>query len=357
MEEARGVSNLEVQNHFLELLKEINEYNFKHVKVDFFLHGVLSLELIERMNADNNNIKIFFDDVDSFYEKIYSIITNRSIHMGPLTLMYMNAGYMSYENGIEFYKATTLMQRYLQSNYKKYKHYEEFFGGFSIPANALGGMIFKFPYEIRYSGYKDLDSYINAFYQQDKKIDATKRTNFCGSMLSNLKIMYDGTISHCQNIMFDAYETNRNKNKKMNSKDDLHTQAIKSYQEHKNVFINLLTSSDEEINKAIYQAEQATIRNNFRNSVNTIANMMFVMAKVGQIDHSYLVDLNKLKRHAFLMARIEACYYNLVSYTGSIFVHTASQIRFLCNGMMDEAETFINEMLRREGDIPDGFIR
>ena len=69
--------------------------------------------------------------------------------------------------------------------------------------------------------------------------------------------------------------------------------------------------------------------------INNIANYIYVMAQIGQVDESYLTDLNKLKRHAFYLSFINTCYYNLIHSAGSACIRNTSEVRLLCNGALD----------------------
>ena len=67
----------------------------------------------------------------------------------------------------------------------------------------------------------------------------------------------------------------------------------------------------------------------------TLANDIYFMAQTGQVSRSYLNDFEKIKRHAFYLAHINTCYYNLIMLSGSAFIRNTSDIRLLCNGVLD----------------------
>ena len=87
--------------------------------------------------------------------------------------------------------------------------------------------------------------------------------------------------------------------------------------------------------KAIYE----TYRDNgFLMQYNEVINLMFLLAQCHQIDTNYLEDMNKLMRHAFIIAGSQGCIYNNMIKTGSAYTKNAGYLRLLCNGLMDAIE-------------------
>mgnify|MGYP006928637842 FL=1 len=58
-----------------------------------------------------------------------------------------------------------------------------------------------------------------------------------------------------------------------------------------------------------------------------LINQIYVLALAGQADRSYLYDFDKLKKHAFIMARNNQCYDGLKTMNGSIFLRGNEEIR------------------------------
>lgn len=63
---------------------------------------------------------------------------------------------------------------------------------------------------------------------------------------------------------------------------------------------------------------------------------MYLMAKYNQIDKSYYYDYEKLLKHALVISKLNVCAVTRLVKTGSIFLTNAGQIRFFCNGLLDE---------------------
>ena len=74
---------------------------------------------------------------------------------------------------------------------------------------------------------------------------------------------------------------------------------------------------------------------------------MFQMASCDLIDGSYKNNLRKIETHAFILSHLNSCYYALNSATGSSIMHGISDIKLLCNGIMDLIENEINLLAKR----------
>lgn len=348
-----GSSQEVVKNHLIELHKKLNTLKLKNAKVFLFVHTVISDSIIDYC-SNFENIKTFYDDINDFYLECLENNINGNVKQECFTFQYMNGGYQSFEDGLKLSETCERMERFLRLHQDDYKYFQDFPMELDIGANVLGVVSHRFPKRIRDSGCKTLDEYVNKFINDNQSIIYGVTTEFCGSVGHDLKVMYDGTSTTCQNLMFDAYNFIHNKNS-INYSNNIMDESSKYMVSNQKHCLNLLTATDEEIEAQKQWFYSSFHENNTMAMFNIIANMMFIMAQVGQISRSYLDDLSKIKRHAFLMAPLECCYYNLMVATGSIIVHPASQIRYLCNGLMDKAEEYINTTLKRQGEIPDGY--
>lgn len=351
--DARGGDSDILKNNIINLYKKLNQTKINNIEVHFYIHSVLSNFLIDYFLDSTDNIKYFYDDLNSFYIDMFNNCLNRQVHLGPITLQYMNGSQASTEDGLRFSECCERMERFLQVNKNKYEYFKKFPLDIDVGANALGCVVHNLPSHIRENGYDSLDEYVDAFLNGDENILYNNNTEYCGATIHDLKVMYDGTSISCQNFLFDSY-----KNGKENNNDDddntIKNLATKAAMTNNTQSLNLLTASDEEINKQLSWGVKTIKQNNMAAMTNMIANLMFIMANIGQISNEYLHDLNKIKNHAFMLAALECCYYNLIVATGSSLIHPSSQIRYLCNGLMDKAENMIKLVLEREGSIPNG---
>jgi hypothetical protein len=90
--------------------------------------------------------------------------------------------------------------------------------------------------------------------------------NFCGNGCGELKIMYDGTLVNCQNSIFDTQDAFLLKNDNIENMIK-HSMATHTY------YINLLTASDDEINKYFY-IFNTIHKNSFMSNLSSVITLM-----------------------------------------------------------------------------------
>lgn len=341
-------------DNFTALFRKLNNIKLNNLKCGFFIHAVMSKTLMDYINNDFKKIEEYFNDVNDFLKILNMEAISDSIFLGPYTLQYMNGSYASIEDGLQWVETCNRMQRFLFANQNKFPYLKEFCENLDFGANTLGCVVHRLPKRIRDRGCKNLDEYVDKFLDGDPHIMQNIFSEYCGTLQSNLRIMYDGTSINCQNFIFDAYDSQNKKT--INYNDTVYDQARKYAVEQKVHMLNLITATDEEINKILHWANEVNNKNNTLAAMNMIANNIFMMAQIGQVDRNYLHNFNKIKNHAFLIAVIECCYFNLLVATGSTILHPISQIRYFCNGLLDKAEETINQVVNTKGDIPDGYV-
>lgn len=113
-------------------------------------------------------------------------------------------------------------------------------------------------------------------------------------------------------------------------------------------YLNIIDSSKEDIEKLVHFYSTTHDPTIVLFETQQLINRIYLMALCGQTDISYLYDFNKLKRHAFILARAYQCYNNLKCRNGSIYIRGNEEMRFFCNGILDIAEENIN---REIGDF------
>lgn len=330
---SRGGNGSIIKNNIITLIEKLNNINLNYVKFSFHFHGVLSRQIIYNI-IEYEDIKKYLLEINNFLQDIDKKILNKNIYYNSISLQYENAIKGSTQDGIAFSNFVKKMDSILFADkelfpYLKYR----FENGAAI--HLLGGFMKPVSLCLNQTNF-NLDQLIEKILKKEY----INETLFCGSMLYTLKIMFDGTILTCQNSMFDAYHLPEKP--KSNSIED---QARHSYMLH-NQRVNLFTSTDEEINDYIDYNYKHLKGGNLLFMINTIANLLFLMSLNGQVDISYSKNLQKTYKHAFLLANLNCCFYNLLIFSGSTLIRNTGEIRFLCNGIMDMIEDNIeNELL------------
>lgn len=334
---SRGGSREVIKENFLKLNDLLNNTHLEHINITFSIHAILSLNTISYLK-DWEDLRNYLFDFDDFYYSMSQTCNNARAKWESFTLQCQNAGFDStVEDGINYITTCKKLDAIITQDKHLYKTEDWWYMNNHFQINSLGDMINRVPREIRRMGFKSLDEYVDAYINNDPRVQETKMTLYCGATLTDLKIMYDGSIMSCQNYLFDAFEKNKKK-----YGDSLADQMLKNAVKYNRQILNPLTMTDEDLEKHLDYLWGLNFNNAMSGMFNGICNLMFMMAQIGQIDISYLQDLNKLKRHAFILSLEENCYYILGLMTGSVLLHGASHIRYWCNGIMDEVEEFMN---------------
>ena len=330
---SRGGNGSIIKNNIIELIKKLNSVNLKYVKFNFYFHGVVSRQIIYNI-VEYEDIRNYLLEINNFLGEIENKVLNKNICCNSITLQYENAIKGSTEDGIAFANFVKKMDSILFSNKELFPYLAHRFKN-GAATHLLGGFIQPISRILRNEN-NNLEQLIDKILKKE----IINETLFCGAMLYTLKIMYDGTILTCQNSMFDAYYLPEKP--KSNSVED---QSRHSYILH-NQRVNLFTSTDKEINQYIDYNDKHLNGGNLLFMINTIANLLFLMSLNGQVDISYSRNLQKTYKHAFLLANLNCCFYNLLIFSGSSLIRNTGEIRFLCNGVMDMIEDNIeNELL------------
>ncbi len=328
----RGANADKIKENCLELNELFNNTNFNNLEVFISFHGVVSNSLIEYLNTFDK-IDDYLYEIQTFLDDIHSRNISRYVHFTNITLQYENGTECTSEQGVrlaDFVKKVELLRHKNKGRYR-------FFNNESFIFELLGGAGEIFEQNLIRSKVNSLDEYINFFINKKSDIvnELHKRSLYCGPGVAELKVTYDGTAVTCQNSIFDIYMDEEQLT------DEVRDQARLAQMQHGHK-INYITSTDEEILK------YNTFINNTRKPctqrfmIYNIANLMIMMARIGQIDPTYCYDFEKIKRHAFLLSNINCCYYNLVVNSASNIIRSAAEIRFLCNGILDMYEEALN---------------
>ena len=148
-----------------------------------------------------------------------------------------------------------------------------------------------------------------------------------GDNNSKFKIMYDGTLVPCQNLIYDTKEIAYSPN---DTKEDYIRKSLANH----HVSVNPITDDDDTIAKGLdrfYIGRTCS----FIFAYNQICSLMFLMAKYGQIDSEYITNKKKLLSHAYILLTIIGCGYNNMITTGSLYSRSTGTIRTYANGVID----------------------
>lgn len=322
----RKAKNEQILNTIQFVLNKLNNISLKKVNININIHGVLSLELINRLNTVEK-IKNYYLDLDKTMEKITSWSNNKKVHIGPaISLGDECPTQASTEDGLNFYNFY-LKSRSLDLN------------DFSSPSiintiNCIPNIVNAawVPTVEQLIHSRNLDDFldfINLNYKDEKINKILCNSLFCCNNYSELKIMYDGTLCNCQNHIFETQLENLPNIK------DFKNQVKRNLVKH-NYFINPLKDSDEIIEKnlSMFTAAKET---SFYYTYQQTVSLMYYLSQTNQIHKSYKEDFRKLQIHAIPMSLLHQCSYNNQMMTGSMFNKYTGIIRFFCNGIIDEA--------------------
>lgn len=330
--EARGGNGEIILENILTLIEKINKISLKNVNVTCTMHGVVSRQIIHSL-IDYEDIYQYLLEINNTIKIIKQKIINKNFYFGNITLQYENAIKASYKDGIALNNFTQKVERVLYSNIDAFPYLKErFLNGVAV--HILGG--FLTPLSRHIKNWDKLENYLSDIISGKVKID----TPFCAPILNCLKIMYDGTLLTCQNSMFDAYHLDEELIS--NSVED---QSRSAYIKHGQK-VNVISGTDEEIEQYINYVYQHLHGGNMRFMITSIANLLLLLSSCGQIDISYSKNIKKTYLHAFLMANLNCCYYNLLIFSGSSLIRNTGEIRFLCNGIMDQIEDNVEKELK-----------
>lgn len=160
----------------------------------------------------------------------------------------------------------------------------------------------------------------------------------CGFNTHALKIRYDGTLIHCQSAIlgFDADVLKER---------DGHDYQIQRRRIIKGFYPNIITDSDEIIDKYLYEC---TLQNQFSfpAAFAQASNLFINLLYADQVDSKYF-DRTEFLKCIYHLMFTTSCPHNSMMQTGTLYGKYAGNMRFLCNGFMDiiyqEKEKFIKD--------------
>ena len=346
---ARGTKNDTVIKNIKYFINELNQYHFKNVSIRFNLHSVLSMQLVDSLDT-YDKIHNYFTNYDNLMIELLDCITNKNIMYKANDFILQNSGKFTTEYGL---RVTEFLNKVDTLNSQHHYKSINAWGSRRFSTYSMGSIAPDMIKLLEGSNIYNLDEYIDKFLSYDKNIrdKVRKPLCMCSTLLGYLRVLPDGTVVDCHASIYDTFI---DKNLISDSIYDLSRYYCNKFGRYP----NLVTGTDEEIDKIIEFYERtsndATMIAMYHESVI----IMYLMAIAGQISQDYLKDFNKLKRHAFILCRWGQCYTALKVLNGSVLSRGNEEYRYMCNGVMDFVEKYINEELQRikENRILNGKI-
>lgn len=342
--ELRHDSDNKVIKNLKKVIEDLNQVPLKNVEVEFYLHGVISFELIKHLNGDLEKIKSYWDECRKTAEELPALGWNRNVKV---------FGTFSVAEEVPYHCSTAEGLDYFDFLIKSYAC-DGCLSGLEFLCGQWSRIIdFAFPEKKNYT-LDEIVTWLNNVrkdsFSDSMNFVTRELTNgfYCGTGVSELKLMYDGTLVNCQNSIFETTEDN------IDPEVTLQNEVKRSWVK-KNWFINPQTASEEDLARYKYMFMTGR-RSTFWHSWNTTIAKMHYMALNGQISHLYRDDLKLLINHAYIITYINQCMYNNAIYTGSMWTKDTGIIRRYANGFAEFSERKENNIrlnarsAEREGD-------
>lgn len=339
--EIRGANDQIIFNNLSKLITDLNQVKLNHLNINISLHGVISLELMKKLDTTDKLIH-YYNNMGKFADDIAQLAINQRVHINSTPDLSLETPVQaSTEDGLLLYNFITKSLS-IPSNYF-----------YNYATSIIRKTVFiQFEYVLEFAkqfqakSVNDLIDKILANKINYKSfIELGQGMPFCGTNNGDLHFMYDGTIITCQNYMFDQ------KKEYLKADNDFEL-TVKKTMIDKNFFINPITASPKEVQKFL------SIFNEFRHSsytflIDHIVNLMFWMSKAEQINRIYANDYKLLFKHALLLVNYNCCLYNNRLKSGSFYTRWDGYIRFMCNGFIDQVEAEMNHLLQFKGEDDD----
>ena len=319
----RKIDQTLVTSNINFVFNKLNQLNFKNINIGIEFNGVLSRVLTKELNT-LDKINDYITKGKEWINHFVKLNQNPKVSVGEFMPMSPEVPYKcSIEDGV--------LIKYFYYLLKTIDKDQSLF----MAKSFLRGYDFTLR-KIQESGFENttmlenLKLLINNISNQnnDPLYQILTMSSSCSPYFGSLKIMYDGTLLECHNLIFDT----KKEYMKTNNKEE---KSIKYSLIDKKRIINLLDENNQEvIEKVLYIGEQSS-QYSFFSTFNETINLIYMLSLNGQADKEYLHNYDKLLLHAFILTRIDTCIFNRRITTGSEFFVSAGQIRFFCNGFLD----------------------
>ncbi len=332
-EQLRGVKSEIIENNIFKLMSNLDGLNLKNVKLDISFHNVISFDLIKELYKGNNpdaNIKTFWDNAHKFLNKCKLLCSldekflNFNTCMSPGLINPYNATKEEGELFVKFYEDNCRLD---------------------IPESIFAVRQFTFNFTEPHKDLEDIDAEIrnildNMHIENIKSMDPG-----CNSVVGNINIRYTGEVMHCQNV---AHSLTLEEIEGADYNEiDL---DIKKNQLMHHAYPNIISGDSNDIHKYLWKWDTVEAKYCLPHQLVFTINMMYLLAKCGQIKSQYLTDPRKLFRHAYYIVYAFDCWENNLNETASVFGQTIGQIRLMANGLCDYMDKDIADQAIAEGE-------
>ena len=333
----RGGNSQFILENFKKLFQKLNTYRFKNItKVVAITHAVCSTELIEYLDS-LEKVEEYIKEHNDFYQELEHYVLNKQVEILPPSFAYQNGTVASVQDGINLNTFCTYMNAVRVAG--KYPDMFDYSQENTDVAFSMGGFAGEdIVQKMKETNSTDLGQFVSEYFLNENHPEHFRVLDGCSSSLTDLKLMYDGQILICQNSTFDV-------NLKLKDLDsDILSQGRYHFVNHHQT-CNLVTGTDEELEQYFTHILMSRDPANFKMLYSNVFNLMVMLSEAGQIDASYYKNLRKIQRHAYIMAKICWCYYNVYVLTGTKYTRHLGEIRQMANGMLDRLENMILQKL------------
>ena len=334
--DVRGGSSDIISQTIIHVLEELSKADLKKVFVDGAFHAVLSYDAMRKMKDDMDALQTYYTQMDRWANEMKSHISSPGIMFGPKISVNIEHPYDAcQQDGID-------LLTFVKNSDKIDKSEMSF--KFNPAVDMPGSMSEGFKWLYR-DGFDSVQEALTTLYEDGEISREMSGHLFCSNNVNELKVMYDGTLVNCQNYIFDMEYENIPKAKTVEN------EAKRALVSHK-YFVNALTDDIDVVWDNIRLFNDLKYES-FPFLYQQVCNFMYMLAKCGQIDQSYLTDKAKFFEHAWLLAVGYDCAYNHIIQTGSHLVKQTGYIRQYTNGLLDIASELDRQDKKRmdEGEF------
>lgn len=333
----RKISSDVITNNLLYFFTELNKINFNNIHILIQFNGVITRELLYELNTIEK-LQNFLDHGQQWLDQFYEINKNSSVEMFTGIPFSPEVPFLcTKQDGIQLNNFYLLLKSISEGYTKEFL--ASFLRGFNSKIKALK--------ENEYTEISIVDalkflSNLNFKTEWQKNLyNILSSSQYCGSNFRGLKIMYDGTLIECHNLIFDT----ELEYIKYNSSEEY---AMKKNLIDKKRIINLLQNENpQEVKTLLYRGSQIE-EESFFSTFNNAMNLLYTMSCCGQAEKDYMYNKEKLLLHAYILTRINTCSHDRRVCTGSASFINSGMVRFFCNGFLSlviDDEGRIKELL------------
>jgi organic radical activating enzyme len=334
----RKGSSSQIHDNIKSLIEKLNNTNLNKVRVRVTHHGVLSLELLKKLQTPEAILE-YSNHMVNWGKEFHELNTNRHVYTAPeVDIAPENPVEANTMDGLRLNNFCELSNRLNPGKRDSFKYHL----GAVDPVHGLykGGW---FPLHLiveamHNCGFDTLDEAVQGIIDNPmlkrEFFDSLNPALYCGNGVGELKVMYDGTLINCQNHIFETQE-------ELIHDDNERIEAVKKSLASHGYFINPITATDDEVDKYFSLFHNAKFTS-FEFTLHSIVILMKMLSITSQIDTSYRDDF-KLLKHAIVLTVMGCCSYNNQVMTGSLFMRHTGYLRLMCNGYLDHLTYDFNE--------------